>query len=99
MQLVPYQRVNIYGTEGRVEIEIPFNAPPDRPCRMWFQRGGTIEEIAFDICDQYTLQGDLFSQAILNNTPVPTPLDDAITNMRVLAAVVESGRSRAWVSL
>ena len=98
MQLVPYQRVNIYGTEGRVEIEIPFNAPPDRPCRMWFQRGGTIEEIIFEICDQYTLQGDLFSQAILNNTPVPTPLEDAIANMRVLEAVVESGRSGAWVA-
>lgn len=99
MQLVPYQRVNIYGREGRVEIEIPFNAPPDRPCRMWLQRGGTIEEIVFDICDQYTIQGDLFSQAILNNTPVPTPLEDAIANMRVLEAVVESGRRGAWITL
>ena len=54
-QLVPYQRVNIFGTQGRVEIEIPFNAPPDRPCRIWHQRGrDAIEEIAFEICNQYT---------------------------------------------
>src|SRR5919108_769455 len=50
-QLTPYQRVNIYGTAGRVEIEIPFNAPPDRPCRLWHQHDGEIEEIVFDICD------------------------------------------------
>ena len=44
-QLSDYQRVNIFGTEGRIEIEIPFNAPPDVPCKMWHQRGGEIEEI------------------------------------------------------
>jgi predicted dehydrogenase len=92
-QLVPYQRVNIFGTEGRIEIEIPFNAPPDRPCRMWHQYDNGIEEIVFDICDQYTIQGDLFSQAVMNDTPVPTPLEDAVANMKVIEAVFESGRS------
>jgi len=62
---------------GRVEIEIPFNPPPDRPCRLWHQRGAEIKEIAFDTCDQYTIEGDLMSEAILNDTPVPTPLQDA----------------------
>jgi predicted dehydrogenase len=95
-QLAPYQRVNIFGTEGRVEIEIPFNAPPDRPCRMWRQYGNEIEEIEFEICDQYTIQGDLFSQAVMNDTPVPTPLEDAVANMRVIEAVFESGRKGAF---
>ena len=96
-QLSSYQRVNIYGTEGRIEIEIPFNAPPDQPCRMWHQRGNQIEEIVFDICDQYTIPGDLFSQAVLNNTPVPTPIEDAVANMKVIEAVVASGKQGAWV--
>lgn len=95
-QLVPYQRVNIFGIEGRVEIEIPFNAPPDVGCRMWHQRGEEIEEIVFDICDQYTIQGDLFSQAILNDTKVPTPLADAVENMRVLERLIASGKSGCW---
>jgi predicted dehydrogenase len=100
MQLASYQRVNIFGTEGRVEIEIPFNAPPDRPCRMWLQQpSAPIEEIVFDVCDQYTIQGDLFSRSILEDTPVPTPLEDAVANMRVLEAIVESGRTEAWVTL
>lgn len=34
-QLMPYQRVNILGTEGRIEIEIPFNAPPDKETVIW----------------------------------------------------------------
>jgi predicted dehydrogenase len=96
-QLVPYQRVNIFGTEGRIEIEIPFNAPNDRPCKMWLQRGRDIEEFTFDITDHYTLQGDLFSQAILNNTPVPTPIEDAVANMRVIDAVFASQKSGGWV--
>jgi predicted dehydrogenase len=98
-QLVPYQRVNIFGTEGRVEIEIPFNAPPDRPCKMWHQQGDEIQEIVLDICDQYTIQGDLFSQAVLNDTQVPTPLEDAVANMKVIEAIIQSDMSGTWVGL
>jgi predicted dehydrogenase len=96
-QLAPYQRVNIFGTEGRIEIEIPFNAPPDQPCRMWCQTRDQTEEISFPICDQYTIQGDLFSMAILNDTDVPTPLEDAVANMKVIDALVESAKSGSWV--
>jgi predicted dehydrogenase len=97
-QLTPYQRVNIFGTTGRVEIEIPFNAPPDRPCRMWHQTERGIEEIVLDTVDQYTIQGDLFARTVLDDTPVPTPIEDAVANMRVLEAVVESSRVGGWVS-
>ena len=96
-QLTPYQRVNIFGTGGRIEIEIPFNAPTTRPCKMWYQHGDTIDEILLDTCNQYTLQGDMFAQAVLNNTPVPTPLEDAIANMRVIDAVIRSSKSGGWV--
>lgn len=104
-QLVPYQRVNIFGTTGRVEIEIPFNAPNEAPCRLWHQRGEgptadlPPEEILLPVCDQYTVQGDLMSRAILENTAVPTPIEDAVANMKVIEAVLESGRTEAWVRL
>jgi predicted dehydrogenase len=98
-QLQPYQRVHVLGSEGRIELEIPFNAPPDRPCRIWHQRGEKIDEIAFEVCDQYTIEGDAFSQAILDDAPVPTPLDDAVANMRVIDAVFASARTGAWVEL
>lgn len=89
-QLVPYQRVQILGTEGRVEIEIPFNAPPNQDTRLWLHTKDGSEEMTFEPVDQYTLQGDLFSQSILNNTPAPTPLQDAINNMKVIETVLAS---------
>ncbi|HTO04947.1 MAG TPA: Gfo/Idh/MocA family oxidoreductase [Opitutus sp.] len=98
-QLAPYQRVNIFGTEGRIEIEIPFNAPPDRACRLWDQRGAATTEHVGEVCDQYTIQGDLLARAILDDTPVPTPLADAVANMRVIEAVLASARDGAWTPL
>ncbi len=98
-QLAYYQRVNIFGTEGRLEIDIPFNAPPARPCRMWHQQGSEVAEILIDAVDQYTIQGDLFSLAVLNDTEVPTPLEDAVANMEVIEAVVRSGQVGGWVEL
>ena len=95
-QLVPYQRVNVFGTKGRIEIEIPFNAPPDKPCKMIFQNNEVIEEIEIKICDQYTIQGDLFSLAVLKNEKVPTPIEDAVENMKVLEAVIQSAEKEEW---
>jgi len=92
-QLSPYQRVNIFGTEGRIEIEIPFNAPPDRPTRLWHQRGTEIAERTFGVCDQYGLQADRFARAVFDETPVPTPLTDALANLRVIEAVFASARA------
>jgi predicted dehydrogenase len=98
-QLTPYQRVNIYGTQGRVEIDIPFNAPPDRPCTMRHERQGALSEIAIPICDQYTIQGELFTSAVLGDTAMPTPIEDAVANMRVIEAVLESNQHGGWISL
>lgn len=98
-QVMPFQRVNIFGDTGGIEIEIPFNAPTDRPTRLWIHRLKDTEEIVFDTCDQYTIQGDLFSKAILDNTEVPTPLEDALNNMLVIEAVFKSSESKQWINL
>jgi len=98
-QLVPYQRVNIFGTKGWIEIEIPFNAPPDRPCKVWYGDGAKVEEVAFEVCDQYTIQGDLFSLAVLEDREVPVPLEDAVANMQVIETLIGSARSSSWVNL
>jgi predicted dehydrogenase len=97
-QLVPYQRMQILGTQGRIEIEIPFNAPPDRPCRIFVDDGSKLGDASvrletFDVVDQYTLQGDLFARAIRGGTPLAFPLEDSLANMRVIDAIFRSGRS------
>lgn len=98
-QMAPHQVVHIYGTSGRVEIEIPFNAPQDTPCRIFLHRGGETEECSLPIADQYTIQGELFSKAILEDTPVPTPLTDAVANMQVIDALFKSAETKVWVDL
>lgn len=98
-QLVPYQRVNIFGTKGRIEIEIPFNTPSDRPCKVWYGDGNRVEEVILGVCNQYTIQGDLFSRAVLKDKEVPVPLEDAVANMQVIEAIISSARSRSWVNV
>lgn len=102
-QLVPYQRVHFLGTCGRIEIEIPFNAPVDRPTRIFIDDGGdlsgkTIAIETFPTSDQYTLQGDAFSRAVLENTDVPVPIEEGIKNMAVIEAVFRSAKSGQWES-
>jgi predicted dehydrogenase len=90
MQMNPYQRVQFFGTKGSIEIEIPFNAPPDRETRIFVRIGTNDRTETFPVCDQYTLQGDAFARAILNNTEVPVPLRNALGNMRVMEALLKS---------
>ncbi|MBC15751.1 putative enzyme [Pseudodesulfovibrio profundus] len=102
-QLSPYQRVNILGTDGRIEILIPFNAPPNAPTQIIVQRDRLEDEedrirtTTFGVCDQYTLQGDAFAKSIIDDTPVPTPLTDAWANMHTLEVLIESAGIGQWV--
>jgi predicted dehydrogenase len=100
-QMIHYQRMQILGTTGRIEIEIPFNAPADRPTRILVDStgdpfGSGIRVEQFPVCDQYTIQGDLFSQAILEGGEVPTPLEESLGNMAVIDAVFRSAASGKW---
>lgn len=100
-QVVPWQRMQILGSSGRIEIEIPFNAPPDRPCRIRVDRAGDLagagmETMEFPVCDQYTIQADLFSEAVQRGRPAPVPLEDAVANMACLEAVFRSADSGRW---
>ena len=100
-QLVPYQRMNFFGTRGRIEIEVPFNAPNDRPTRIFVDDGGdlsgaTISTETFPVCDQYTIQGDAFSRAIREGTDIPATIENAIKNMSVMEAIFRSAESGRW---
>jgi predicted dehydrogenase len=100
-QLAPYQRMQILGTKGRIEVEIPFNAPPDKPCRIFVDDGSQLgdasaKEETFPVCDQYAIQGDLFSEAIRSGKPVEFPLENAVQNMRIIDAIFRSAKTGGW---
>ncbi|RNC85972.1 MAG: gfo/Idh/MocA family oxidoreductase [Balneola sp.] len=87
-QLEHKQHAIIYGTKGFLELNIPFNSSNEALRKLTISTGGETETILFETCDQYTLQGDAFSLAILENTDVPTPLEDALANMKVIDQVL-----------
>jgi predicted dehydrogenase len=91
-RLAPYQRMIFFGTEGRIEVLIPFNAPNDQPTEILLDS----ERIEFPVCDQYEVQGSLFSQALRQNREQPIPLEDAISNMAVIDAVFRSATTGQW---
>ena len=93
--------MQFFGTRGRIELEIPFNAPPDRPTRIFIDDGssvlgtGIVTE-TFPVCDQYAFQGDAFAQAVLDGGEVPVSLEDAIENMAVMEAIFKSAETGQW---
>lgn len=100
-RLAPYQRMIFLGTEGRIEVLIPFNAPNDRPTQILIDNGNDLtgasaEIIEFPVCDQYEIQGSLFSKAIRENRDQPITLEDAISNMTVIDAVFRSATAGNW---
>lgn len=102
-QLIPYQRIHFLGTCGRIELEIPFNAPPDRPTRLFIDStgdltGSGISTEIFPVADQYTMQGDAFAKAVREGTDVPVTIEDAIGNMSVIEAIFESARTCQWTT-
>jgi predicted dehydrogenase len=86
----PDQRVSIYGTTGRIEIEIPFNIPPDRPTRVFVTAGGdppvapATEVLEFAPADPYGVEADRFAEAVLDGAPLPVSGEDSVANMRVI---------------
>ena len=93
----PDQRVHIYGTEGRISLEIPFNIPPDRPTRVSLTAGGDppvrpeTEVFTFDPANEYTIQAERFAAAVLDGGQVPIPPSDAVGNLRVIEELFRSG--------
>ena len=93
--------MQFFGTQGRVDVEIPFNAPNDRPCRIFIDDGsdllgGGVRTEEFATCDQYAVQGDAFSRAIREGGEVPVSVEDAIKNMSVIDAIFRSTESGKW---
>jgi predicted dehydrogenase len=90
------QRVQIYGSDGRISIDIPFNIPPDRPTHVRVVRGGeppvnpAVETLTFDPADPYGVEADAFAAAILDGLPTPVPPQDAVANLIVIERLFEA---------
>ena len=109
-QHVPYQRVHVFGTKGHIEVEIPFNAPHDRPCKVYVDEGFVgapdftvaqdsrerAELLPLPKANHYVEQWQAFSQAIRSGSPIENDMQSALANMRVNDAIFRSAESGRW---
>jgi len=101
-QMVYYQKMQFLGSQGRIDVEIPFNPPTDKPSRIFIDdgkelyNGGSLVTESFPTCNQFAIQAELFSKAILEDGQVPNPLEDSICNMAVIEAIFRSTESGKW---
>lgn len=103
-QLVPFQRMQFFGAKRRIEVEIPFNIPAETSTRIFIDdgedlSGANIETIEIPAANQYKIQGDLFSRAIIENSEQAIPLEDSLKNMTVIDAVFRAGESKKQESI
>jgi predicted dehydrogenase len=95
-QIFPHQKVTVYGTAGLIEVAIPFNMPADVPAQVTVQTSVTTRVVELGPADQYQILFDSFAQAVRQGLPVPTPLEDAVANMKTLDAIFKSAQSGQW---
>ncbi len=98
-QIVPFQKVEVFGTGGYFAIEIPFNMPPEKPAKIYLKNQSGERIIEEGPADQYGLEFSGFAQSILDNADVPIPPRDAVNNMKVLDALFESGKTGRWINI
>ncbi len=102
-QLVSHQRMTFFGDKKKIDVEIPFNAPIDRESKIYLNDGDLFhaneKEISFEVCDQYSIQGKEFSDAIIKDLDVPVSLEDAYNNNAVIEAIFESEKKGCWIDV
>ena len=94
-----FQRVMVFGTAGMIEIEVPFNPDATKPASIHLTTDEGRTTLSIETANHYVRQADAFCHAIINNTNVPTPLHDAVANMKVIDAMFESGKNNQIIQL
>lgn len=99
-QLVSHQRMQLFGTTGRIDVEVPFSPQPDRAARISVddgrELGGAGAPIELPAVDQFMLQADRFAEAVRGTGEVPVPLEDSVGNMATIDALFRSAKSGRW---
>jgi predicted dehydrogenase len=101
LQLAPYQRVVVLGSEGRIELAVPFTPAKEHGCRIVIDSGKSLDgssAVYEDLApvDQFKLQCDLAAAVFQGDCTQEFPIEDAIANMRVIDALYRSAQSGRW---
>jgi predicted dehydrogenase len=97
--LALHQALHVYGSAGRITVEIPYNPPADAPSRVEIDDGrdlvgGGRTTVEVPAANQFALQADRFAEAIRGEGEVPVSLEDAAANLAVIDALFRSAESK-----
>jgi len=98
-QMFPQQEVTIFGSSGVITVTIPFNDFPDVKAKIIVQTKIGTREVEFDPVDQYQLEFEGFADAVREGREMPIPPQDALNNMKVIDALLESANKGTWIEL
>ncbi|RZA01606.1 MAG: Gfo/Idh/MocA family oxidoreductase [Moraxellaceae bacterium] len=93
------QYVDVHGENGNIHIPLPFNPVADTATNIFLKQNGATEEILQPPSDHYRNMIDAFCLSIITKTPVPTPLLDALANMKIIDAIFASAKKGQWITI
>jgi len=83
-------RYRAMGAKGWLELE---PATSYTGLRLRVRKGNVIEEHNLPQVDHFAAEMDHFSEAILNNTPIRTPGEDGLQDVKLMMAIYEAARA------
>lgn len=98
-----HQTAVVIGSEGMIQVPVPFGPPPDGPTRLVITRGDSRVEETFGPVDQYRLEAKAFGRLIAAGHDVAglpeMPLVESLDNAATIEALLHSARDGRRVSL
>lgn len=96
-----YQHVTVSGSDGRIDMPVPFTPSKDWACRIIIDTGKNLDGSSaefedFAAVDQYALQCDAAAAVFLGETRQEFPIEDGIATMRCIDALYRSAASGRW---
>lgn len=104
-KIEPEQYAEIHGERGSILIPLPFNPIADTSTHIVITRDRVKEIIYQEPSDHYRNMCDAFAASITEKKSVPTPLTDALMNMKIIDAIFTSSGFRSssianqWINI
>jgi predicted dehydrogenase len=93
------QYIKASGEAGSLSLAIPFSPDSGAETSVVIKRNQVIEELPIAGCDHYRNMADAFALSVFNKTPVPTSLEDAVANMKIIDAIFASVKTGQWIEV
>lgn len=91
--------LEVLGTDGRIELPSAFVCRTDESSVFYVVTKDGRREERLEPVNQYSLQADDLAASVLDGAPLAFASSDAVLNMRVVDACLESARTRSRVAI